>query len=85
MSGSFGDMLSKAKAYLADQTAKHDITEQPVTIAAGFDNKENLGTISANTTPKLLMYHRLSTKGKLQKAAQAPGQSKLPFMVQKQP
>jgi len=60
-------------------------TEQPVTIAAGFDNKENLGTISANTTPKLLMYHRLSTKGKLQKAAQAPGQSKLPFMVQKQP
>ncbi len=26
MSGSFDDMLSKAKAYLADQTAKHDIT-----------------------------------------------------------
>ncbi len=25
MSGSFDDMLSKAKAYLADQTAKHGI------------------------------------------------------------
>ena len=58
-------------------------TEQPMTTAAGSDNKENSGTISANTTPKRPVYHHSSIKGKLQKAAQAPGQSKLAFMVQK--
>ena len=52
--------------------------EQPVTTAADSKNKENSGT-----TPKLPMYHHSSTKSKLQKAAQAPGQSKIAFMVQK--
>lgn len=91
MSGSFDDMLSKAKAYLADQVAQHDMaahigidhTEQPVTPATSFDNKENSGTVSANTKHNVPMFHHSSNKGKLQRAAQAPGQSKLAFTVQK--
>ncbi len=124
MSGSLTEMLSKAKAYVADQNAKHDIagqqlspvictklrllhafnpiwqttiscivfaaytgvshTVQPMMAASDFDNQENSGTISSNTTPKQQTYHHASTKGKLQKAAQAPGQSKIAFAIQKQ-